>query len=421
MKPARELLGLKHQYLTLWGTSLGHGYTHLFPSMFYLLLPIIKKEFGLTYTQMGFLITMRFLCQTIISFPSGMLVDLLGRLRLVMIVSMASVWVSTLGAGLTTRYGLLLACMGVLGLGNNMWHPAAASALHHAYPRMRGLAMGWQSSAANIGDALGPLLCGLLLAWISWRQVLIGGSLPGLVMVLLTVWLLGKSMEGDKEGAASSVEDMKSGEGRKLSFTQYAREVGRLFVNRGIFALSLINAIRALTQNGLSTFLPSFLMTLLHLSPWLSGIYMTVIQVAGIIASPVAGHASDRYGRRKVVRASLVSMSVGIVLLVLLNIPWLFVVFLGIVGFSIYAVRPVLLAWSMELAPLQFEGTVISMQFSFQAAFSAVAPALGGWIADRWGLIYTFYFLAATVLLSNLLVLFVRESERSRDQQRNPA
>jgi len=419
MRRVRNLLGLNRQHLVLWGTSLGHAYTHLFPSIFYLLLPLIKKEFGLTYTQMGFLITMRFLCQTLISFPSGMLVDLFGRHRLVMILSMACVWASSLVAATTSQYGLLLVCMGFLGLGNNMWHPAAMSILHHAYPRTRGLAMGWQASAANIGDALGPLLCGIALAWFSWRQILAGGSIPGLLLFLLAGWLLGKSLQEDGDGSPALGEGRKQAGEKRLSFAQYAREVGKLFTNRGIFALSLINGIRALTQNGLSTFLPSFLMTLLHLSPWVSGIYMTVLQTAGIVAAPVAGHASDRYGRRKVVRASLVSMSVGILLLVLLNRPWLFVVFLGVVGFSLYAVRPVLLAWSMELAPQSFEGTVISMQFSFQAALSAVAPVAGGWIADRWGLIYTFYFLAAMVLLSNGLVLFVRESEAPRNQQRS--
>jgi FSR family fosmidomycin resistance protein-like MFS transporter len=415
MSRVRDLLGLNRRYLVLWGTSLGHGYTHLFPSIFYLLLPLIKKEFGLTYTQMGLLISMRFICQTLVSFPSGMLVDLLGQHRLVMILSMASVWASSLVAATTSQYGLLLACMGFLGIGNNLWHPAAMSVLHHAYPQTRGLAMGWQASAANIGDALGPLLCGIALAWLSWRQILVIGSVPGLLLFFLTVWLLGKVMKEDKAGLPSPGEGAKQTGERRISFTQYAREVARLFTNRGILALSLVNGIRALTQNGLSTFLPSFLMTLLHLSPWVSGIYMTVLQVSGIIASPVAGHASDRYGRRKVVRASLLSMSVGILLLVLLNLPWLFIVFLGIVGFSLYAVRPVLLAWSMELAPHKFEGTVISMQFSFQAALSAVAPVVGGWIADRWGLIYTFYFLAAMVLLSNGLVLFVKGSEDSRE------
>src|SRR5512147_2673246 len=112
MRRIRDLLGLNRRYLVLWGTSLGHGYTHLFPSVFYLLLPLIKKEFGLTYTQMGLLITMRFLCQTLISLPSGMLVDLLGRYQLVMILAMASVWLSSLVAAFTSQYGLLLVCMG---------------------------------------------------------------------------------------------------------------------------------------------------------------------------------------------------------------------------------------------------------------------------------------------------------------------
>ena len=139
---------------------------------------------------------------------------------------------------------------------------------------------------------------------------------------------------------------------------------------------------------------------------------MTIIQVAGIIASPISGYISDRHGRKRVVTAALFSTSLGIFLLAFVNIPWLFVFFLGVVGFFLYAVRPVLFAWTMEAAPKELGGSVIGIQFSFQSALSALAPVLGGWIADQWGLMYTFSFLAAVLLLSNLLVAFVKEPAR---------
>jgi MFS family permease len=180
-------------------------------------------------------------------------------------------------------------------------------------------------------------------------------------------------------------------EKRRLSLGEYVRGFGKLLINPNIFLLSLISGIRSLTQNGLSTFLPSFFMNLLQLSPWLSGVYMTIIQVAGIIAAPVSGHFSDRHGRKRVVTAALFSTSLAIFLLAFLNIPWLFVVFLGVMGFFLYSLTPVLIAWIMEIAPKELEGSVVGLQFSLQAAFGTLAPALGGWIADQWGLIYTFF------------------------------
>ena len=145
---------------------------------------------------------------------------------------------------------------------------------------------------------------------------------------------------------------------------------------------------------------------------------MTIIQVTGIIAGPIAGSISDRHGPRRVVTAALFSTSLAIFLLAFLNVPWLFVVFLGVMGFFLYSLTPVLIAWIMEVAPKKLEGSVVGLQFSLQAAFGALAPALGGWIADQWGLMYTFYFLAAVLLLSNLLVVFLKEPVRGKTRTR---
>jgi hypothetical protein len=40
----RKVVGLTRENIPLWGASIGHGYVHWFPSTFFLLLPLIKKE-----------------------------------------------------------------------------------------------------------------------------------------------------------------------------------------------------------------------------------------------------------------------------------------------------------------------------------------------------------------------------------------
>jgi MFS transporter, FSR family, fosmidomycin resistance protein len=412
MDRLKKMLGLTRENIPLWGASIGHGYTHWFPATFYLLLPLIKKEFGLSYTEMGFMVTVRFISSTVANFPSGMIADVVGRHHLIMTVALAWVGIPYLLVGISGNYAVLLICMVLLGIGNNLWHPAAMSSLNVVYPQKRGWAMGWHASAANMGDALGPFMSGILLTWLTWRQILIGSAIPGLGMGLFIWWLLGTSPH--KELADPVAGD--SGKTKKLSAKQYFRGFGRLLINRNVFFLAFINGIRSLTQNGLSTFLPPYFMTVLNISPWLSGVYITIIQVAGIIASPISGRASDTYGRKRVVTAALFSTSVAVLLLVFVQHRVLFVVFLGGVGFFLYSLRPVLIAWAMELAPKELAGSVIGLQFSFQSGLSALAPVVGGWIADHWGLMATFYFLAATVILSNVLVVFIRESEESHEK-----
>ncbi|OGP59260.1 MAG: hypothetical protein A2162_09920 [Deltaproteobacteria bacterium RBG_13_52_11b] len=417
MTRVKQVLGLTRENIPLWGTSIGHGYVHWFPATFFLLLPLIKEEFGLSYTEMGFMVTIRFISSMVANFPSGMIADVVGRHHLIMTIALAWVGIPYLLVGISSNYAVLLTCMVFLGIGNNLWHPAAMSILHDVYPQKRGWAIGWHSSAANMGDALGPFMSGILLTWLTWRQILIGSAIPGLGMGLFIWWLLGTSPH--KEPADPVEEDSgkaKKADPQKLSMKQYLRGVGRLLINRNVFFLALINGIRSLTQNGLSTFLPPYFMTVLNISPWLSGVYITIIQVAGIIAAPISGRASDTYGRKRVVTAALFSTSVAVFLLVVVQHPVLFVVFLGGVGFFLYSLRPVLIAWAMELAPKELRGSVVGLQFSFQSALSALAPVLGGWVADRWGLMATFYFLAATVILSNVLVAFIRESETSHEK-----
>jgi nitrate/nitrite transporter NarK len=60
-------------------------------------------------------------------------------------------------------------------------------------------------------------------------------------------------------------------------------------------------------------------------------------------------------------------------------------------------------------------GSATSLLFGTQAGLSTITPALGGIIADTWGLTSVFYFLAGTMMVANILVFMLpqRESQLS--------
>ena len=111
-----------------------------------------------------------------------------------------------------------------------------------------------------------------------------------------------------------------------------------------------------------------------------------------------------------------VVISVFLVVLVVLNLWLIFVGALAVLGFFLFSLQPVILAWMMDVAPANLGGTTVSALFGIQSLFAGFSPAICGVIADRLGILYAFYFLASTIFAANIIVYLVpgRASRESR-------
>jgi hypothetical protein len=69
-------------------------------------------------------------------------------------------------------------------------------------------------------------------------------------------------------------------------------------------------------------------------------------------------------------------------------------------------------AWTMDLAPKNISGTTVSALFGIQSLFSNLAPAACGFIADHFGVLYSFYFLASTIFGANFLVYLFPDKQK---------
>ena len=188
-----------------------------------------------------------------------------------------------------------------------------------------------------------------------------------------------------------------------------------LFRNRGLVLLSASSAFRSMTQNALLTFLPVFLAYELGYSPFWVGACLFALQTAGFAASPVAGHLSDRMGRKSVMMTSMAMTAVVLVFMALAGKSLAFVFFVAILGFFLYAIRPVMQAWLLETTPKNMGGTSIGVLFGAQALGSSIWPLLGGVVADRFGLAATFNFLAGTIIAANLFIFFMPRTEGAKE------
>jgi MFS family permease len=384
----------------VWLISSGHAFTHWYTATFFLLLPLIGKEFGLSYTEIGLIMTVQHAVGAISSLPGGVIVDVVGKKGYLMATSLFWVGFPYALMSLTHSYWPLLVCVTLVGIGNNLWHPAAISALAHRYPDRKGLMLSFHGMGGNVADALAPLVVGALLAWFSWRTVVVINVVPGLIMAAMIVVMLGAF-------TTSSRADSINASGKSRGLKEYLKEYGSLLKNRALMLVCVSSAFRTMTQAGLLTFLPVYLAYELGYSPFLVGVSLAVLQVAGFVASPFAGHLSDKMGRKRVVISSALLSAVMIAAMALTSGSMLFVVFVALVGFFLYAMRPVLQAWAVESTPSHLAGSGVGLQFGITAVGASIAPAIFGVIADAYDIQTGFFFLAGTILASNVLILFM--------------
>src|SRR3990170_1707826 len=175
----------------VWLISAGHGLTHWYTATFYLLLPLIGKELGLSYTEIGLIMTVQHAVGAISNLPGGMVVDMVGKKGYLMATSLFWVGFPYALMSLTHSYWMLLVCVTLVGIGNNLWHPAAITTLAYRYPERKGLVLSFHGMGGNLGEALAPFVVGTLLAWLSWRTVVVVNVVPGFVMAALILVMLG--------------------------------------------------------------------------------------------------------------------------------------------------------------------------------------------------------------------------------------
>jgi MFS family permease len=383
----------------VWLITLGHALTHWYPATFYLLLPIIGRELGLNYSQIGLVMTCQYIAGAISNVPGGAIVDTVGKKGLLMAVSLFWIGVPYVLMGFTHSYWLLLACVALVGIGNNLWHPTAIPTLAQRYPDRKGLVLSLHGMGGNVGDALAPIAVGALLTVFSWRTIVFTNIVPGVVVAVLLLAFLGTlRLKGRKPHAEAH-------DGQTLA--EYWRSLKTLCRNRSLVLLSTSSAFRAMTQNALLTFLPVYLAYEMHYSPFVVGACMFVLQAAGFAASPIAGHLSDRIGRRRIIVTSMAMTGVVLLFMALAGHSLGFVVLIAVLGFFLYAIRPVLQAWLLESTPRNMGGTSIGVLFATQALGAAIGPLIGGVLADRYGLYATFYFLAATIVVANAFIFVI--------------
>lgn len=399
---------------TFWGICFGHAFTHWYPASMYLLLPYIVIAYDFTLTQAGLLITLRSIFAALLTMPIGAVTDMSGKKHLFLVISLLMVGLPFLFIGYIDQYWLFALLFITMGVGNEFWHPASYSVLAARYPEQRGMTFGYHAMASNLGDLLAPVVIGALIVHYAWQDIIVWNFVPGVAFAILILITLRNLSVAP---AANQADRSDAGEEKVGSFKAYIQGFVQLLKNKKVLLIALLSGIRAMAQSGLMVLLPMYLAMQIGLNPLWVGVTMGLLQGGGLIAAPIAGGMSDKVGPRKILTSLMTVTSVVLVIVSLVRHEWLLAGTISVLGFFLFAMRPVLQSWAMDSTDRKMTGTTTSLLFFIQALMGASSPIIATSLAQNFNYEAAFYFLAAVILVGNFVIYFVpggRKTELAR-------
>jgi len=170
----------------LVGTA--HFSSHFFQLALAPLFPILTVQFGVSYAEMGLIITVFYIASGVCQAFAGIFVDRFGA-RPMLALGLSLLAGSIALTGLATQYWMLLPLAVLAGVGNSVFHPADFSILTAKIDKTRiGRAYSIHALLGTIGYAMAPVVILTLAATLGdWRLALLVPGLGG-VAIAIVLW-----------------------------------------------------------------------------------------------------------------------------------------------------------------------------------------------------------------------------------------
>lgn len=368
--------------------ALAHGLDHIYMISLPALFPLLQRDLGLTYTQLGFLVSMR----GIFGFlqpVAGFLVDRWGAKSL-LAWCYTIMGLSFLGLASSPAFIFLLIFQFLVGIGSTVVHPASYSLVGRIKGQPLGRKMAFHSFFGFLGTTIGLAVIGTFGSLLGWRWTLALLSLPGF---LATYFLL-------KASFPPSI-------GKKIPMKKVERGVVNPLYP--LLVIGVAGAFQGMFSSSLSSFLPTFLTGIYGYGVAEAGFYSSILFVGGLIGLLAGGEIVERVDR--VLLISILSLGVTILIigLSLIMLPAsLLVLLLLSIGFCKFFANPSRLSLTTEISPVGAEGRAFGLTFGLSFAGGALAAPVTGFLADTFGIQQAFLFISVVALLAGITILFLK-------------
>ena len=369
------------------------------------LFPFLKKDWGLTDTQCGLLVSAVYWSILLFSFPASVIVDRWSRKKA--IGMMGVFWsLATFACVFTRGFKQLFVARAFIGLGEAGYAPGGTALISALFPpekRARFLVL-WNASIP-LGSAIGIALGGIIAERFGWRHSLGIVALPGLFLALMffkvkdykTIPLIKENREGQRA--------------RTESMTR-AEIAGSFIKTRSLLFNNLAFASNVFVTTALLSWLPTYFHRVDGTPMSAAGPKSGLILFMAIIGAPLGGFLADRWMRRTP-RARMLFPAASSILSGLLLFA-AFTLFHGqlrysmllLVGIAIILFVPAGVAVTQDVVHPGLRAVSLSLNVVIQHSLgSPLGPLFVGAVSDAYGITTAMKLLPIFTLLAGVLFL----------------
>lgn len=249
----------------------------------------IERDWGITHTQSGMLVSAVYWAIVLLTFPVSILVDRWSRTKTLGI--MAIMWsLATALCALTGNFVQLFMARLLIGVGEAGYAPGGTALISGLYPiEKRSKMMGLWNASIPLGTAIGVMLGGIIAARLGWRHAFGIVALPGFIVAVLFLFVK------DYKTVDLSFIDKKNNRikmERKDLFKEFLSRPSVIFTYFGIAASVFVTT-------SLITWLPTYFQNVDNVSQEKAGTMASAIMGMALVGSPLGGYLTDRWRRKK--------------------------------------------------------------------------------------------------------------------------
>jgi MFS family permease len=284
----------------------------------------IERDWGITHTQSGMLISAIYWAIVILTFPISLLVDRWSRTKTIGI--MAVIWsLATALCAITGNWIQLFMARLLIGVGEAGYAPGGSAMISGLYPiEKRSKMLGIWNASIPLGTAIGVLLGGIIATRLGWKHAFGLVALPGLIVAVLFLFIRDyKTVDLSFIDKTNNKIKME----RKDLFKEFISKPSILFTYFGIAAVVFVTT-------SFMTWLATYFQNVRNLPQDKAGKMASTVMVLALVGAPLGGILTDRW-RKTQINARLLLPSISTLISAVLLFAALFL-FRGSVQYVLF-------------------------------------------------------------------------------------
>jgi DHA1 family multidrug resistance protein-like MFS transporter len=358
-------------------------------------LPLFIRSMGVPISTVGFIAAASTVVGIIVSLPAGILSDIIGRRRVMLIAVVVFATAPFLYLLITSPWQLVLVRI-YHGLATAILGPVALAAVADTFETGRGERMGWYSSATMIGRFLAPLVGGVLIFGENFRWVFLADGFAGILALVAA-----SRLPATNTASGSLREAFKQQRGK------YGQEIVFIFRHPGILATSGIEAVQYFAFGCLETFLPIYLNEKLGYPAWKIGLLFTAQILAATFTKPIMGRLSDHYGRVPMIVGGLALGGITTGIMVRSSNYLVIMLLIAIFGLGLATVTASTSALVADFSRAQGRGGAMGVLSSIMDIGHSTGPMVAGALIGAYSYRMAFGVVGISLVVISLIFGFI--------------